>query len=201
MLIDNDAMVRKSKKTKMTIKSKYIIAVVGILLLSFLTGAFGYQLRDSQVNGVNAPINTRKDRITAIYKSLNLNDDYQLQSSNIFGDKRVYSWDKSRTYASSQTYERGADVQTTVAELRKAIQAAGFDYFEEPYPGSTFTELHFKSVRSEYLRLTVSSKPRDDALRNDELMTKTVSAATIALDPNAGPSNVIIKVNLDDNNE
>lgn len=169
--------------------------------MSFLVGELGYQLHDSQINAVNAPTNARKDRITAIYKSLNLSGDYQLHSTDIFGNKRVYNWDKSRTYSSSQTYERGADVKTTVAELRKAIQAAGFNYFEEPYPGSTFTELHFKSVQNEYLRLNVSSELRDDSLQDDELMTHTISPATISLDPNAGPSNVTIKVNLDDNNE
>jgi hypothetical protein len=80
--------------------------------------------------------------------------------------------------------------------LRKSIEAAGFRYFEEPYPGSAFTELHFRSSKNEYIRLNVSSKPYDDAT-----MGKNIGVAALSLDRNAAPSNVIIKVNLDDNNE
>jgi hypothetical protein len=137
----------------------------------------------------------RKDRIVAIYDSLDLSKhDYQITGKNVFGDKRPYEWDSSRSYSSSVNYIRRANVDTTAAELRTAIEKAGFTYFDEPYPGSAFKEYHFKSAQGEYVRLNVSSKPRDDAFRTNEDAAKNI-------DPNMGPSSVTIKVNLDDNNE
>lgn len=143
----------------------------------------------------------RLGRIVAIYDSLKLSDDYQLHDESVFGDKRVYSYDKSRTYSSAREYYRGATVSATMDELVKAAKAAGFTELEEPYPGSVIQQRHFKSEKNEYLRITVSSKPRDDALRNSHIMTGEVSEAALNVDANSGPSNVIIKVNLDDNNE
>lgn len=194
----------KQVKTKHTKSKGYIITVIGFILLISVSLVAGYSFNNWQRNFANTPIEQRKSRILDIYKSLNLDSKkYQPESSNIFGDKRVYEWDNSRTYASSQTFERGANVDATVAELRKSIETAGFTYFEEPYPGSTYTQLHFKSAKGEYLRLTVSSKPRDDAIRNSVLMNPSseLSKNVIEMDPNQGPSNVTIKVNLDDNNE
>jgi len=193
-------MVKKKQKILVTSKRGYLFITVGVILLSVLSGGFGYELHTWQADIVNAPVATRKARIVAIYDSLKLGPEYQLQTSDIFGDKRPYSYDASRTFSSSQTYVRGADVKTTVAALRTSIEAAGFTFFEEPYPGSSFTELHFKSAKNEYIRLNVSSKPRDDALRDSALMNTSL-ANVVDMDSNAGPSNITIKVNLDDNNE
>jgi hypothetical protein len=147
----------------------------------------------------------REKRINAIYSSLNLSDvskDYIAPvRENIFGERRVYEWDKSRTYSSEVEYVRAADVATTAAELDKAIKKAGYTYFEERYPGSLLKTPTYKSKNGEYIRVTVSSKTRDDALWNQMTMTDGVTDEFRNLDPNAGPSNVQIKVNLDDNNE
>ena len=159
-----------------------------------VVGAFVYANR--------ANVEARKDRIVAIYDSLKLGDEYQLTSSDIFGEKRVYEWDSSRTYSSSKEYDRGANVDTTVAELKKSIENAGFTYFDEPYQGSWIHQYHYKSDKNEYLRLSVMSKPKWDASRYDALMGRTeFSDAFFNADPNTGPSMVTIKVNLDDNNE
>ena len=55
--------------------------------------------------------------------------------------------------------------QRTTPFLRPKIEAAGFTFVEEPYPNAVDVQLHFKSAKGEYVRLTVSSKPRDDAVR------------------------------------
>lgn len=161
-----------------------ILAVAGLLLCYFSYSAIHNE--------------ARKNRITAIYDSLDLDSTYLLQDSNIFGDKRPYEWDSSRSYSSSRRYIHAASVSTTVTDLKSKIAAAGFHYFEAPYPGATFTELHFKSAKNEYVRLNVSSKLRDDYFQDRLLMHQPVANT---IDPNAGPSNVTIKVNLDDNNE
>lgn len=193
---------KKTAKKVITKKSSKLVLVMFITLIA-VGGVAGYYLNSWQHNQVNTAVDTRKDRIIAIYDSLKLDTSYQLINSSVFGEKRVYEWDAGRTFSSEKTYDRGSDVASTVAELRSKIESAGFTYFEEPYPGSTYIELHFKSSKNEYVRLNVQSKLRFDAMRNDALMNggKSISQAVLDLDPNAGPSIVTIKVNLDDNNE
>jgi hypothetical protein len=147
----------------------------------------------------------RKDRILGIYSSLNLSNissDYDVPTrTNVFGDRRVYEWDSSRTYSSEEDFIRKADVNTTANELDKAIKAAGYTYFEERYPGSTEKTPTYKSANGEYIRVTVTSKTRDDAFFNNVTSDGKVPASVFDIDPNAAPSNVTIKVNLDDDNE
>jgi hypothetical protein len=177
----------KNKKTAVATALGIFILVIGIATVLYL-----YPIINN---------NLRENRIRAIYTSFHLSDTYIPTRDSIFGDKRVYSWDKGRSYSSSKQYYRGANVDVTVADVKKAITDAGFTYFEEPYPGATFTELHFKSAHNEYVRLTVSSKLRDDAIQNKTIMGAQPTATDLATNPNAGPANVTIKVNLDDNNE
>ncbi len=141
----------------------------------------------------------RLSQINAIYTSLHLSNDYFLVSASVFGDKRVYSYDKGRTQSSVKVYSHEANVDVTVAELRKKIESAGYKFFEEPYPGSAQTELHFKSNDNRYIRLTVSSFSRDSVARSRDMNLLKVYDETHSV--NEGPSEVTIKVNLDDNNE
>lgn len=143
----------------------------------------------------------RESRINSIFNSLHLSNGYLLQRSEVFGDKRLYESDSSRSHSSYKKFIRAADVKTTVTEVKKAIEDAGFTYFDEPYPGSLQVQYHFKSQRNEYIRMTVSSKPRDDAIQNKAMMKLPLTDTEFGIDGNMGPSNVVIKVNLDDNNE
>jgi len=144
--------------------------------------------------------NIRKDRIISIFNSLNIDDkQYITTYESIFGDKRIYEWDSSRSYSSERTYTHSANVDTTVEELKQAIAKTDFKFYEEPYPGSVNFMYIYKSPNNEYLRISVSSKPRQDEFFNRHTMGLPVDDITTS--PNAGPSNVTIKVNLDDNNE
>jgi len=212
-------MIKNKRSIKKLSKETYIIATV-VLVLALVGGTWGFlgmknnqdkqrQLALDTCNSV-VPVTTdpaveqatvtdavsqqRLDRINAIYNSLKLGSDFKLTNYDVFGNKKVYEWDAGRTFSSSKNFEKCANVDVTVNELRTAIEAAGFSYFEEPYPGSGFKELHFKSANNEYIRINVSSKVRDDAFRDN------VSNA-YNINPNDGPSNVTVKVNLDDNNE
>jgi len=187
-------MVKKIKKSISKKRKIIVLFSIGVVVVLFgvLSWQYFYPVYNTAV---------RKDRIVAIYNSLKLDDTYQLTSQSVFGDKRVYEWDSGRSFSSSMQYAHGKNVDVTVAELTKAITNAGFVYFEEPYPGSMYVQLHFKSAKGEYIRMTVSSKVRDDALRNAYLMGVTPTPAEYNLDKNIGPSNVTLKVNLDDNNE
>ena len=171
----------------------YLIIVTTLVVIAFAAAYF--------VN--NAKTADRLDRINGIYSSINVDKEAYIQKdANVFGDKRVYEYDKGRTYSSSIRYIHADTVSNTVAELDAKIKAAGFKFFEEPYPGSVQVQYHYKSDKGEYVRLTVSSKPYDDAVMNTALMDKNALGASIdKLDKNAGPSNVTLKVNLDDNNE
>ena len=171
----------------------YLLAASIIMLVIAVTSVIYVEhVRILATRHVQSQDGARLDRITAIYASLQLGREYMPTGGAVFGEKRVYEWDPSRTYSSNQTYLRQAKVNVVVADLRKTIETAGFVYFDEPYAGSTFSELHFKSSSNEYIRLNVSSKSRTDAFRHDN---KT------SVDPNEAPSSIIIKVNLDDNNE
>ncbi len=177
-------------KTKKCIFSSLILILV--VSLAAITYFYIYPITNNKI---------REDRINAIFSSLKLSDQYMLQRESIFGEKVPYDWDKSRSHSSYRTYIRAANVDTTVTELKKSIEAAGFTYFNEPYPGSLQIQYHFKSQKNEYLRLYVSSKRRDDVIENRALMKLPLTDEDLRIDSNTGPSSISIRVNLDDNNE
>ncbi len=148
-------------------------------------------------------IQPREARIVEIYQSLDLGDEYRLENIDISGQKKAYEWDANRSYSSSAALIRGLSVSETFSELDKKITAAGFVKIDEAYPGSLAKQYHYKSEKGEYIRISVTSKVRDDAIVNYTVLNPDTStpAEILAIDPNVGPSNVTIKVNLDDNNE
>lgn len=169
----------------------FVIAVTTMIVIALLTASIVAKHTNQ----------ARLDRINEIYDSLNIGEDYNMLSSNVFGDKRVYSWDKSRTQSSVIDYLHGDTVSNTLADLDTRIKAAGFTFIDEPYAGSVYVQYHYKSADGEYIRLTVVSKPFEDASLNSVMMNEPNPAALQALDKNVGPAHVTLKVNLDDNNE
>lgn len=145
--------------------------------------------------------NARAQRLNEIFNSITIPEKNFFYEEDVFAEKRVYDYDQSRSYSSSKQFVVASKVDVTFAQMDKAITDAGYTYFEEPYPGSVQKQFHYKTDRGEYIRLSVSSKLRDDAGSNEILMTGELSDAFFAIDPNAGPSRVTLKVNLDDNNE
>lgn len=184
-------MVKVSPRKNSKFYRRAIYVIAGLLVVAVITLGIHFLITNLIPNTV------RKNRIEAIYASLNLGSSYTLTGSDVFGDKRVYSWDAGRTYSSTKQYRHDGNVDTIVAELKTKIELAGFAYFDEPYPGSGSVQYHFKSSDGEYIRLTVSSKAYDDAIYSQS----PASIKPYEADTNTGPSNVIIKVNLDDNNE
>jgi hypothetical protein len=173
------------------------IGIYAIVVTTLVVAAF------ATAHVINAQrVNDRQERIEAIYSKINVPETYQVQRYNVFGDKRVYEWDKGRTYSSEINYLNGDTVSATFSDLDARIRAAGFKFIDEPYPGSVNKQYHYKSDNGEYVRLSVSSKPYDDMWRNATAMKQQVSDEMLDnSDKNKGPSNVTIKVNLDDNNE
>lgn len=145
--------------------------------------------------------NARLNRINEIYSSIKTPENIYFEKEDVFGNKRPYDYDKSRTISSMKTFVVAKTVNETADYMDKAIKDAGYTFFEESYPGSTSKEYHYKTSRGEYIRLNVSSKLRDDAASNELLMNGDFSESFYKIDPNAGPATVILKVNLDDNNE
>lgn len=149
-------------------------------------------------------VSQRLDRINEIYSSLQLDAlSYQMEDSNVFGQKKYYEWDSSRTYSSTVQYSHGDTVTNTFQELDGKIRAAGFTFVDEPYPGAVQKQYHYKSSDGEYIRLSVESKKYADAIRNAALMGDDITSVVeeASKDIESGPSKVTIKVNLDDNNE
>jgi len=143
----------------------------------------------------------RLNRINEIYSTMTLPENTYFNTQNIFGDKRPYEYDNSRTSSSSKTFVVARTVDDTVEILDRSMRDAGYTFFDEPYAGSTFKEYHYKTNRGEFIRLNVSSKLRDDTASNQQLMYGDFSSSFFKINPNAGPSSVTLKVNLDDNNE
>jgi len=198
---------KSSTKSSKVIKARpltwrFYVVTIGIFLVAVATVVVLAYIANNVV--VSQENKTRLDRINGIYASLELdNKEYTHQNADVFGGKRVHEADASRTYSSKIDYRHADTVSNTVAELDAKIKAAGFEFIEEPYPGSDYVQYHYKSAKGEYIHLTVQSKPYQDALYNAEVMNsdKEVPESVYAMDKNAGPSNVTIKVNLDDNNE
>lgn len=135
----------------------------------------------------------REDRIREILASIKLDETFEQVSEDIFGEKRKYSYDQGRTFSSSREYKRDANVHDTREVVRTAIEAAGYEFFDEPYAGSAAVQYHYKTDRGEYIRLSVMSENLFGPIDDSQPLTEEQRYAA--------PSIVTIKVNLDDNNE
>lgn len=147
---------------------------------------------------VNKQHNDRYEKIMSIYSSLQLGDQYRQVKSDVFGDKRVYSWDKGRTYSSSIEYGHNDTPANTAADLKKKIEAAGFTYVQTEYEGSTSPIQEFKNDKGNWIRAQVSSKYLQDQIFYG---TTTDAAGSAFEHKDDAPTYVTLKVNLDDNNE
>lgn len=171
-----------------------ILGYAVLVFFLFATVTMSWYLVDRMI--ASRTSQTRVDRISAIYTSFNLGDSYRAAASNVFGDKRVYDWDKGRTYSSSVEYGHNDTVSNTYSDLKKKIEAAGFKYFQTEYAGSIAQIDEYKSDAGEYVRVRVESSDVRDMTTYG-----TPTSVDDILDTNAAPSYVTIKVNLDDNNE
>jgi hypothetical protein len=140
----------------------------------------------------------RQQEISAIYDKLNLQEHgYRTVKSDIFGDKRPYEWDSSRSYSSSIEYGHNDTPANTRADLMERIEKAGFSHFETAYEGSIIQQDHYRNSKGQYVRVTITPKAWQDAILYGTPEAKELRN----IDKNAGPSYVSVKVNLDDNNE
>ncbi len=174
---------------------KGIVVYAALVFLSFvLVSLSAFALVEGRRAFVN---NQREDRIYSIYASLDLDDTkYRVFDTNIFGDKRVYSWDKNRTKSSSIALGTNQTPQKVTEELKQHITKAGFEPAGDAYVDSVNPEYYFKNKRGEYIRLRVATKAVQDSM-----MYGTPDLARETIDRNKAPSYIIINVNLDDNNE
>ncbi len=196
-------MIKKaSKKTKLIEfnkdkivirKTPIVYTVLVVFLLALLVaGAFGVYKYSVNVNN-----QARLSQIMDIYNDLQLEESYRPTNANVFGDKRVYEWDKGRTYASSVEYahkDAPADVR---ANLRKKVEAAGFKFVQTEYEGSIQPSDQYRNDKGNYVRVSVTSKYVHDKFTfgNYDVDDPLVNHS------NEAPSYIEIKVNLDDNNE
>jgi hypothetical protein len=139
----------------------------------------------------------RLDRIKQVYVSLDLDDSYRVAGGEIFGEKRIYEWDESRTYASSAYFGRDADRSETFADLRAHIESAGFEQIEGPDYADISRQDHYRSDDGEYIRVSIDTAAWHSAMLYGTELPEPGSPAS----DETGPVYVTIKVNLDDNNE
>ncbi len=138
--------------------------------------------------------NIRKDRAVSIFDSLKLDDQkYTQEFSNIDGENNRFDFSSGGPYF--RTYIRGADVDETVAELKKAVAGTDFKIFKT-YDNSSFV---YKSSKNELLQISVSSMTYQDDFYNKFYMGVLTDNITTSM--NAGPSNVSIHVYLEGDND
>jgi hypothetical protein len=194
---------KKTKKTTKHISSNqthillkkslglYAILVFVLFILLSISAFTVHQYATARTSAV------RLHRIQAIYQNLNLDSSYRPVESNLFGDKRVYSWDKSRSASSSIEYGHNDTSANTRTDLAKKIEAAGFTKIGSIYEGSISPQDHYKDGAGEYIRVSVLSKAWKDSMTYGVPTQEEL----YKLDPSSAPVYVTIKVNLDDNNE
>ena len=120
-----------------------------------------------------------------------------MAKSDVFGDKREYSWDSSRSLSSSVEYGKNASVSATFDDLKNRIVQAGFEQVDGPNYGPVARQDHYKNSDGQYIRVSVESKAWHDAM----LYGLEAPAAQSLEATENGPVYVTIRVNLDDNNE
>lgn len=184
------SLSRSHIMVKRGVMSSIVIGILVLLVAVLVYSAFGRIAAESAFA-------SRLTQIQSIYTSFNLGDSYRTTKVDMFGDRRVYEWDKSRTYSSSVEYTHNDTVSGTFADLKSKIEAAGFKQFETAYEGSLSLQYHFKNSSNQYVRVSVIPKSYEDTMMYGGMYQSSYQGA----DENAAPSYVTIKVNLDDNNE
>lgn len=180
---------KKSITIHRTQQMRLAIAILSMALL--LVGVYlGTRAVKIYVNKM------RLQEIIAVYDSLKLDDSYRVDKMNVFGDKRVYEWDKSRTYASQIEYGHNATPKNTRADLRAKAEAGGFSFVQTEYEGSVQPIDEFKNAKGNYLRIGVTNSGTQNAM-----IYGTDDLNTFDPEKDDAPSYVSVKVNLDDNNE
>ena len=180
--------------THFVLRRSLLVYVILVFVL-FSTLAMSIYLIDRLV--ISKQHTDRLNQITAIYDSLGLDSSYRAVRSDLFGDKRVYSWDKGRTFASTIEYGHNDTPTNTASDLRKKVENAGFTYIQTEYEGSINPTQEYKNAKGNYLRVSTMS----GTIHNSIVYGDVDSKAPLIQHANEAPTYVTIKVNLDDNNE
>lgn len=173
-------------------KRLHVVVAAFIVLFIAIAGYAGWRVMKVNVN------KGRLNEVIAIYDGLKLDDSYNSLHANIFGDKRVYEWDKGRTYSSEVEYFHNATPLDTRADLRKKAEAEGFTFVQTEYGESIQPIDEYKNSKGNYIRVSVMSQPTYESL----FLYRNFSADNPLIDhKDEAPTHIVIKVNLDDNNE
>lgn len=186
-------MSKKNQKNliKFVLKNKKIIIISSILIVALITISCLYI-----VPAINS--NIRKNRIITIMNSIKI-DDQKCYFRGEYLRGKVMSLDT--TVSNGTTYTRdyacNMKVDTTVAYIKSLASQAGLIYVNDPYPGSAVPTLDYKTTKNEYIRISMSSKLRDDAFYNRYNMGISTSTPDLDEMVNSGPTNVMFLLNLD----
>ena len=185
---------RRNQSKKSPVSKAVLLVVAAALVIGF--GSWGIR------SLIDANNQARLDRIEEIYTSLKLDDTYAVTGQELFGERHPYEGDDKKSHASWTTYVHSDTVTNTFNDLDAKIRAAGYEFVSKPADRAVDKQAYYTSKKGEFVRLTVASKPFADAFQNATAMDKEVlESITNEYDVDAGPSNVTISVNLDDNNQ
>jgi hypothetical protein len=142
--------------------------------------------------------NIRKDRIISIMNSLKFDSQKcYFHGEYLRGQSMTLNWVVNKNTVYSRNYACNAKVGATVVYVKKLATSAGLIYVGDPYPGGFVHTIDYRTTKYEYLRISISSKLRDDAFYNRSNMGISTSTPDLDGMVNSGPTNVMIDVNLD----
>lgn len=183
------ATKKNQKKKQTTNRSNLLVVLIIVIVAAVLVVALAYAI-PSIVH------KNREAHVKSIVASLELDESYIKQKEFIYGDKRPNGLNGDKDKSSYVAYVRGANVDRTVDDLRQKIEAAGFKFERDKNPNGAIVHYQFRSESGEILYLSVSSKLRNDAIQNANLMGQNVDASN-SINTNAGPSEITIKIDID----
>jgi len=179
----------KSNKSKAARKSTHwdvvIFSVIGTLLVLVIVGAI-----------VSMPSGMRYKHRKDAFKQLNLENKgfHPHGICKITARPDSKGGDVTRP-AAHCSFVYSATVSETADKIKSTMKDAGWTFKRDAYPDSASPELHFKNDKGNFLIVSLSSKPRDDAFYNANAMNQDITEAA-DMDMDAGPTEVIVALNL-----
>jgi hypothetical protein len=185
---------------KPTITKAIILASLSLLMVVTMYMPFHASNRtelglhdDTVVSMTTEEKQARKEKIEAIYSKIIAGEAYVLKSETVVGEKVLYGSDKTRSRSSLKVYTGNMNVDKAAADLKQKIESVGYVSDGEQYNNQNAIGYHFKSTDNTYVRLSVTGRTFNEVQETLEDLNK--------IDPNSGPVEVKIRVNIDDNNE
>ena len=180
-----DELTGMPKSQLFLILALAFIVAVSVSVLSMFAGKLFYE-------------GPRVARITEVFRSLELSDEYVFQTGENGANQHNFTPEGKRDWTSYASYLRGASVEQTQADLDKKLTAVGFRHVRDSHlDRKGTTGKVYENDRGEYFYVTIFSKQYNDYLQNAVLMDQQPDPEGLRhIDTEAGPVEILMKLNI-----